>query len=453
MASGNGAVCALAGLGVSAVWFFGALKQFKILKKIEYTPTSKIVAAAPGTCEVVGKAVRGAALLQSPFRQKPCVYYHTSLFYWSGSGKSRHRNTALDLQSREPFLLADDTGFIQVDATTLSDGSKAEVKPDDFETRMGYPADVRDALGISLTSALKSLFKPGQPSFDEKTRTAPLTASEKADPVLRFVSEKYPKLRGYSDRIELLETYVEEGDSIYIIGNARMPLDGEVALTPLVLGEKKGSVYYLTEGDETQARKKMSHNAYLGLAVAPILFGACGAFMAAYASGLSGLVLGVSFLIALLMYFWVGLIHLLEIYNGVVLLRNQIDAARSNLQALYQRRLDLIPQLVEVVKAARAYEAGVQEELVKMRADPTLAASKTFIALSENYPRLAADENFISLQKELATTEEWIAGSRGFVLDSITLYNARIQQFPQLLFAPLVGFKSMVMEVDGPVRA
>ncbi|MGV8176706.1 MAG: LemA family protein [Candidatus Bilamarchaeaceae archaeon] len=144
-----------------------------------------------------------------------------------------------------------------------------------------------------------------------------------------------------------------------------------------------------------------------------------------------------------------------SIYNGLVSLRNNIDKAWSNIDVLLKQRYDLIPNLVEVVKGYAKYERSVFKEITELRAslitggphDRAVAnerissSLKSIFAVAENYPNLKASENFLELQKQLASIENQIADRREFYNDSVLLYNTRIQSFPDGIFAALFGMR------------
>jgi len=158
------------------------------------------------------------------------------------------------------------------------------------------------------------------------------------------------------------------------------------------------------------------------------------------------IVIGIVVLIAL--YVW-------SLYNGLVGLRMQVAEAWSQIDVQLKRRADLIPNLVESVKGYAKHEKsvftavtdahkamlGAQTMDTKAKASDALSgALGKLLALSENYPDLKANENFIQLQKELSDTEDKVAYSRQYYNTSVTDYNTRLQVFPNTLFAANFGF-------------
>ena len=154
-------------------------------------------------------------------------------------------------------------------------------------------------------------------------------------------------------------------------------------------------------------------------------------------------------------------------YNGMVALQEDATNAAANVQSAYQRRADLIPNLVEVVKGYAQHEENTFKEVVEARAKATQmtidpsnctpeqlqafqkaqgelgAALGKLIAVSENYPELKANENFMDLQKQLEGTENRINEARNKFNDTVTVYNREIRTFPKNLFAGIFGFRTM----------
>ena len=143
-------------------------------------------------------------------------------------------------------------------------------------------------------------------------------------------------------------------------------------------------------------------------------------------------------------------------YNRMIVLRNRIDNAWSQVDVQLRRRYDLIPNLVEVVKGYAAHERQTFEEVTKARQAAIDAGSvkdqaaaenmitqalRRLFAVAEAYPQLRATENFQQLQEELAGTESKIAYARQFYNDSVLSYNNLIQIFPPSMIASIGGFR------------
>ena len=150
------------------------------------------------------------------------------------------------------------------------------------------------------------------------------------------------------------------------------------------------------------------------------------------------------------------ILWIIGVYNGLVRLRQKVRNAWSQIEIQLQRRFDLIPNLVETVKGYAKHESGVFEKVAELRTSWANASSisekaeignelsgvlKTIMAVSENYPELKANQNFIDLQEQLKETEDKIAFSRQFYNDAVTMYNTKIEVFPSNLIAGMFGFK------------
>jgi len=148
----------------------------------------------------------------------------------------------------------------------------------------------------------------------------------------------------------------------------------------------------------------------------------------------------------------VVLIVLVVIYyiNQIQVLSNQIENSWAQIDVQLQRRADLIPNLVEVVKGYAKHEKEVFENVAKARAallqasgraekmkasDQLTGALKTLFAVVENYPELKANQNFLALQEELTNTENKIAYARQFYNDAVLRYNNLITTIPGVWFA------------------
>ena len=149
----------------------------------------------------------------------------------------------------------------------------------------------------------------------------------------------------------------------------------------------------------------------------------------------------------------------IAIYNGLVGLRNQVRNAWSQIDVQLKRRYDLIPNLVETVKGYMKHERETLEAVTKARnlaqaGAATGAAERgklegelssalaRLLAVAEAYPDLKANQNFLSLQEELTSTENKISFSRQFYNDAVLRYNNQTQMFPSNLVAGMAGFKS-----------
>jgi LemA protein len=169
--------------------------------------------------------------------------------------------------------------------------------------------------------------------------------------------------------------------------------------------------------------------------------------------GLIGCLVVLGGLLLLALIFGSGL---MRAYNGLVTERESVDKSWAQVENVLQRRGDLIPNLVETVKGYASHEKEVFEKVAEARG--RLAGATTpqeasaanagltsalgrLLAISENYPDLKANENFIRLQDELAGSENRIATERMRYNESVRVYNTHIKSFPANLIAGFFGFK------------
>jgi LemA protein len=157
-------------------------------------------------------------------------------------------------------------------------------------------------------------------------------------------------------------------------------------------------------------------------------------------------------------------IYLLATYNGLVRSNVRVDEAWSDITVQLKRRADLIPNLIEAVKGYAAHESSVFQKVTEARAASISAqtpaqasaaenqlqtALKSLFAVSEAYPQLQANQNFLQLQGELVDTEDKIQASRRFYNGGVRDLNTKIKTFPNTLFVRSLGFKERdFFEVD-----
>jgi LemA protein len=144
-------------------------------------------------------------------------------------------------------------------------------------------------------------------------------------------------------------------------------------------------------------------------------------------------------------------------YNGLVRRRNVVDQSWAQIDVQLKRRHDLIPNLVDAVKGYMDFEQQVLTDVTDARANAVAAgargpveqaaaenaltsALRSLFAVVENYPDLKANQNVLSLQDQLATTENQISGARDGYNTAVRAYNTAIQSFPMVLMAGMMGF-------------
>ncbi len=173
-------------------------------------------------------------------------------------------------------------------------------------------------------------------------------------------------------------------------------------------------------------------------------------------------------LIVILAVLFLIVLAVVGIYNALVRLRNQVGNAWSQIDVQLKRRHDLIPNLVETAKGYMKHERETFEAITKARsaamgAKSVSEATRTegqltealskFMLVVENYPELKANQNFLALQEELASTENKIAFARQNYNDQVLFYNNRIQMFPSNVVAGMFAFtKRDFFEIQTPAE-
>lgn len=149
------------------------------------------------------------------------------------------------------------------------------------------------------------------------------------------------------------------------------------------------------------------------------------------------------------------IVFVIVTYNSLVQLRNKVKNAFAQIDTQLQRRFDLIPNLVETVKGFATHEKELLESVAASRSGYINASSngekmamnnqltsslRSLFAVSENYPELKSNTNFLQLQDELSETEDKVTYARQFYNDAVTIYNNKLQTFPNNMVAGIFGF-------------
>ena len=153
------------------------------------------------------------------------------------------------------------------------------------------------------------------------------------------------------------------------------------------------------------------------------------------------------------------LIIIISLYNSLIRLKNRVAESWSDIEVQLKRRFDLIPNLLETVKAYAKHESTTLEKVISARnkiaqaqseknfdklqeAETALQTSlKSIFALAESYPDLKANQNFLELQRELSDTEDKILSSRRFYNTNVRDFNTKLEVFPSNLIAKQLDFK------------
>ena len=161
---------------------------------------------------------------------------------------------------------------------------------------------------------------------------------------------------------------------------------------------------------------------------------------------------GLILIVIIAIIFW-----LIAVYNGLIKSKNRTDEAWADIDVQLKRRYDLIPNLVETVKAYAAHEKEVFQKVTEARSQAMQAQTldqkgkaenmlsstlKSLFAVAENYPDLKASQNFMELQTELSDTENKIQAARRFYNGNVRDFNIKLQVFPTNMIAGMLGFKA-----------
>ena len=174
----------------------------------------------------------------------------------------------------------------------------------------------------------------------------------------------------------------------------------------------------------------------------------------------TGKIVGISIaVVVVILILWVA-----GSYNGLVNADETVNEKWANVQTAYQRRADLIPNLVETVKQYSDYEGDILTEITNARASVGKAgnpaqmqaagnelnsALSRLLVVVENYPNLKANENYLSLQDELAGTENRIKTERDIYNKAVKVLNIKVRRFPTNIIAGMFGFeKGDLFEAD-----
>lgn len=150
----------------------------------------------------------------------------------------------------------------------------------------------------------------------------------------------------------------------------------------------------------------------------------------------------------------------MNIYNGLIGLRNQLERAWANIDVILKQRYDEIPQLIQVIEQYANYESQVIQKLVEARTrygsateiSEKIEASKEMslalkgvFAIGEAYPDLKSNQNFVQLQTRISSLEDHIADRRETYNETVANFNTRIDQFPDVFVARMLNYQRQTM--------
>lgn len=165
--------------------------------------------------------------------------------------------------------------------------------------------------------------------------------------------------------------------------------------------------------------------------------------------GINGVILIVCALILIIIIFYI-----IMLFNSFIRLKNDIDKSFANIDVLLKQRFDELPNLMETVKGYMKHEKELFLEIAKARNSFMNATTmtekarssnmitetlKSLFAVSENYPKLRANENFLKLQERITGLENEIADRREFYNDAVTIFNTKLESFPDMFMGRMMN--------------
>jgi LemA protein len=351
----------------------------------------------------------------SPYTNTECVYYHSITKECCGPKKSFDWVTLEDKEDFSLFYIEDKKGRIYIDIEDFVEqqsNKKTSNKSDELSIKY---SNIENEI---VLEELKIRDKDKKGFFTKNSKSKIRTTRE--------------------------ETVLKEGTNVSVYGfvvekNGKKVLRAYEQM-PLIITTKshKDFIQQFSEG-------------YKIIHVAPIivLFG-----LVMFLFSISSFVhfkLDILFFISILA--GICVVGIFILYNRIVVLKNRTKDAMANIDGELKRRLDLIPNLINVVKQYAKYEQEINEIIADMRMEkvfneknipkPPLRHGSKLIAIAERYPNLKSSENFLQLMEEITDTENRISYSRAFYNRTVEKYNELIMQMPYILVAKPFGIKKI----------
>lgn len=407
-------------LALLCLW--AALRTNRRRRLIDDTPTSKTTGVFIGMVEVKGDAEAERPLV-SHLAERPCVYYSWSVEeHWSRTVTETYTDTDGKTKTRTRH----ESGW-----TTVAGGG---------ERTAFY---LKDDLGVIRVQPEGATIEPVTIFHETCGRGDPLYYAKGPDHAIS----------NSDHRRQFTETAIPLHTPLYVMGQARERQD--VVAAEIAAG-RDCPIFLISCRTENQISRGLAAGywvwAIVGLALA------VGGVVISYAAADRLLNEGIPLYVAAALVYglvWaVGWVWL--VFNSLIGLRNRVSQAWSLVDVQLKRRHDLIPNLVAAVQGLRDYERTVQTEMAALRsqmeatppgvAGPDYRACAGLLAaVQEKYPQLRAQDSFLSLQKNLADTEQRIALARGYFNDIATYYNTRLERIPDQLVRPLAGLKPRLL--------
>lgn len=402
----------------------GAFRAGRRGRLVDNLPTSKTTGVFIGLVELKGTA-ESASPLRSYLAEQPCVCYQWNVEeHWSRTVTE----TYTDADGKTQTRTRQESGW-----TTVADGGET------------IPFYLQDDCGVVLIRPEGAKLEPAV-MFDE---TCDLGEG------LYYGKGPAAAVANSDGRRRFTERGIPQHAMLYVMGQARERQD---IVAPEIVYDQEAPMFLISTRSEEQVSSGMKWGergwAVLGLVFAvggvvghdAAIGAALESRLPAYATaGLAYLALGA------LVWVWM-------VFNSLVELRQRVRQAWSLVDIQLQRRHDLIPNLVEIVKGYRDYEQQLQGELAALRGQLSAtppgvsgpdycAVGKSAAAIAERYPELNANANFAALQTSLIETEQRIALARGYFNDIATHYNTRLEIVPEKFVARLGAVQPQTLMV------
>jgi LemA protein len=375
-------------------------KLEKIIFKLDRQPISSTAMATEGMPYCSEGVIVPTRVITSPVSKKACVYYHVVRERLESQGKTKKWIVRENIMHYKPFYIKDEHGELMVDLVNMDHDFSDIIIPLVDNTLPNPKHSEIDAARVVYRKEYKverSL------AFDEKWR------------VSEYILEPEQKVFAYG--------MVFKENHKKVLRESRD--------CPLIISRKSKDRY--VEEFFSGPSLWYSYLAILVIGATLILFA-----LSSYLPGIwnLGLVVLAILIIAVLC---------LRVYNRLVLLRNRMHNAASEIKIHLKKRHDMIPKLVEVVEGYAKHEKEVNLLISDLRKDLMFYPlengenQKSLIAVLESYPKLRANENFKSLMLSLEDTEESIAQVREVYNRAVLKYKNLCEKFPTSIIAGLAG--------------
>jgi hypothetical protein len=410
------------GLLLSLFCLAGAFHAGRLRRLVENLPVSKTTGVFIGLVDVQGTA-ESTQPLTSYLAGEPCVHYDWNVQEsWSRTVTETYTDSDGKTQTRTRH----ESGW-----TTVASGCEL------------IPFYLRDDCGVILVRPEGAKLEP-ETLLDE--------TCGRGDP-LYYGKGPTGAIADSDHRRRFTERGIPHHASVCVIGQARERPDivaAEIARDP------RGPLFLVSTRSREQVSSGMKWGQWLWtffglvLAVGGLVWQDAGNHVPAETRLPVYAAAGLGFL-TIAVFTWVWMV-----YNSLVDLRQRVRQAWSLVDVQLQRRHDLIPNLVEMVKGCRDYERHLQAELAALRGELSAtppgvagpdyrAVTSAVAAIRERYPQITADANFMALQKNLVDTEQRIALARGYFNDIATHYNTRLEVVPERYVARLGAMQPQVL--------